>query len=158
MTERLIEKHIAVTAAASGIGRAAALAFADEGATVHAVDVHERNLDRLAATHSAVVPHCLDLLDKPAISGLAKSIGTADVLFNCAGFVHAGTILECAEGDWDFSFSLNVKTMDRLSRAFLPGMLRRREGNIINMSSVAGSAWAHRTGPSTVPPRQPSSA
>ena len=142
MTERLAAKRIVVTAAAAGIGRATALAFAAEGACVHAVDVDERNLNFLCAGNPALFPHAVDLLDNEAISALAAAVGETDVLFNCAGFVHSGTILECSEEDWDFSFELNVKSMYRLSRAFLPGMLARRAGNIINMGSVAGVGTA----------------
>ena len=144
MAERLAGKRIVVTAAAAGIGRAATLAFAAEGATVHALDVDKVNLERLCAADAALVSHVIDLLDGSAILAFADTMGNADVLFNCAGFVHAGTILDCAEEDWDVSFELNVKSMYRLSRAFLPHMLRRETGNIINMSSVAGVSTGAR--------------
>ena len=138
VSERLTGKRAVVTAAASGIGRATALAFAAEGANVHAVDVDATGLGSLCVADSAITPHVLDLLDEEAVNSLPDQFGVPDVLFNCAGFVHAGSILHCTEEDWDFSFALNVKTMYRLSRAFLPGMLKRNSGNIINMASVAG--------------------
>ena len=138
MNQRLAGKRIVVTAAAAGIGRATALAFAEAGAWVHAVDVDAENLDTLCADAPALAPHVVDLLDADAHRVVADEVGQADVLFNCVGVVHAGTILDCSEEVWDFAFDLNVKTMYRLSRAFLPGMLRARSGNIINMASVAG--------------------
>lgn len=138
MSDRLTGKRAVVTAAASGIGRAAALAFAAEGAQVHALDIDEANLQSVCAADSALVAHVVDLIDEEAVNSLPDDIADPDVLFNCAGFVHAGSILECSENDWDFSFALNVKTMYRLIRTFLPGMLRRESGNVINMSSVAG--------------------
>ena len=138
MTERLAGKRMLVTAAAAGIGRAAALAFVAEGATVHAVDIDAEEINVLCGQSPACVAHAIDLLDKEAVGSLPDTVGDIDVLFNCAGFVHTGTVLDCTEQDWDFSFELNVKSMYRLSRAFLPGMLRRGGGNIINMASVAG--------------------
>jgi 2-keto-3-deoxy-L-fuconate dehydrogenase len=132
---KLTGKTALVTAAAQGIGRASAELLAREGARVIATDI---NGDLLAQ-----VAHCervrLDVLDGAAVAQLAGDIGTIDVLFNCAGFVHAGTILDCDERDWDFSFGLNVKAMYRTIRAFLPGMLKAGGGSIINMSSVASS-------------------
>jgi 2-keto-3-deoxy-L-fuconate dehydrogenase len=132
---KLTGKTALVTAAAQGIGRASAELLAREGARVIATDI---NADLLAQ-----VAHCervrLDVLDGAAVAQLAGDIGTIDVLFNCAGFVHAGTILDCDERDWDFSFGLNVKAMYRMIRAFLPGMLKAGGGSIINMSSVASS-------------------
>ena len=131
---RLVHKTALVTAAAQGIGRATALAFAAEGATVWATDI---NQDGLAGLDQA---HCrrLDVRDSAAIAEFAREIGPVDILFNCAGFVHQGTIEQCSDEDWDFAFDLNVKSMYRMCRAFLPGMLERGHGNIINMSSVAG--------------------
>ena len=139
---RLSGKRIAVTAAASGIGRASALAFVEQGAQVHALDIDAESLDSLCAGQPALYPHVVDLLDEPALGFFVEAAGAVDVLFNCAGFVHAGTILECSEDAWDYSFALNVKTMYRLVRAFLPGMLERQSGNIINMASVVGVTTA----------------
>jgi 2-keto-3-deoxy-L-fuconate dehydrogenase len=126
----LIGKTALVTAAGQGIGRAAADAFAQEGARVVATDRD----DRLLASFAGGQARVLDVTDASAISGLA-----VDVLFNCAGMVANGTILECSEEDWAASFALNVTSMFRLVRAFLPGMLERGGGSIINMSSVASS-------------------
>ena len=138
ISRRLKGKRAVVTAAAAGIGRASALVFAEQGATVHAVDVDARNLDSLCMDNLSLIPHAFDLLDERAIESFADDVGEVDILFNCAGFVHAGTILDCTEADWDFSFNLNVKAMYRMALTFLPGMLHRRSGNIINMASVAG--------------------
>ncbi len=135
---RLAGKRVLVTAAASGIGRATALAFAGEGAQVTAVDVDARRLKTLCDGYPALFPRVCNLVDRASVEALAVGVGETDVLFNCAGFVHAGTILECTEDDWHFSFALNVTAMYRLTQALLPAMLRRRSGNIINMASVAG--------------------
>lgn len=139
MADRLRGKLAVVTAAGQGIGRAIAQAFAAEGATVIATDLDPRKLNGIAAAKS--LP--LDVRSADAVSGLADSIGNefgdADILVNCAGFVHHGTVLDCADADWDFSFDLNVKSMHRTIRAFLPGMLRKQRGSIINISSVASS-------------------
>ncbi len=142
MTERLAGKDTLVTAAAAGIGRASALAFAAEGARVHAVDMDRARLEILCSGNPHLVPHPLDLVDNGAAAALAERIGEIDVLFNCAGCVPNGTLLECDEADWDFAFDLNVKTMFRLCRTFLPGMLSRGGGAIVNMASVAGVTTA----------------
>ncbi|SMH46014.1 SDR family oxidoreductase [Maritimibacter sp. HL-12] len=136
--ERLKGKTCLVTAAGQGIGRATALAMAAEGARVIATDINEAALGEL----SGVETRRLDVLDGDAITALAEEIGTPDVLFNCAGFVANGTILDCDEKEWDFSFDLNVKAMYRMIRAFLPGMVAQGGGSIINMSSVASSVIA----------------
>ncbi|MDK1374152.1 MULTISPECIES: SDR family oxidoreductase [unclassified Sinorhizobium] len=138
MTTDLSGKVVLVTAAAQGIGRATALAFAKAGATVHATDI---NVDALAtlATEGNVETHRLDVLDGSAVEALVAKIGRVDVLFNCAGFVHAGSILEMKDADLEFAFDLNVKAMIRTIRAVLPGMLARKDGSIINMASVASS-------------------
>ncbi len=132
---KLTGKTVLVTAAAQGIGKASAELLASEGARVIATDV---NLDVLQS-----VANCerrrLDVLDVDAIAQLASELGTIDVLFNCAGYVHAGTILDCDEKSWNFSFSLNVTAMYRIIKAFLPGMLKAGGGSIINMASVASS-------------------
>lgn len=135
---RLAGKTAVITAAAQGIGRASAELFAREGARVIAADI---NADALA-TLEGCETHVLDLLDGPAIAAFGEKIGEIDILFNCAGFVHAGTILTTDEKDFDFSFDLNVKSAYRMIRAFLPGMIARGGGSIVNMSSVAGSVIA----------------
>ncbi len=132
---RVASKKILVTAAAQGIGRATAELFAREGATVIATDI---NGDLLAELVGCRI-ETLDVTDQSAIEALVERIGAVDVLFNCAGFVHSGTILDCEESDWDFSFDLNVKSMYRMAKACLPLMLEAGGGNIINMSSVASS-------------------
>lgn len=139
---RLKDKRIVVTAAAAGIGRATTDAFCREGAHVHALDIDEQRLHKLCDGNESLLAHRVDLTDGKAIEAFANEVGTVDVLFNCAGFVHDGTILDCSEEDWDFAFSLNVKSMFLLTRALLPAMLRRGLGNIINMSSVAGVSTA----------------
>jgi 2-keto-3-deoxy-L-fuconate dehydrogenase len=139
LSNRLSGKKAVITAAAQGIGRATAIAFADEGATVWATDVNEVGLLDLSRERSEIVTRRLDVRDSQAIASLAQETGPIDVLFNCAGFVHDGTIFECTEQDWDASFDLNVKSMFRTCRSFLPGMLERGGGSIINMSSAASS-------------------
>jgi 2-keto-3-deoxy-L-fuconate dehydrogenase len=138
MSQRLAGKTAFVSAAGQGIGRATALAFAAQGASVIATDVNEALLKTLADT-AGITTRRLDVTDAGAITALVASLPTVDVLFNAAGFVHAGSILDCDEKDWDFSFNLNVKSMYRLIRAVLPGMLAHHGGSIINVASVAGS-------------------
>lgn len=132
---RLSGKKAIVTAAGQGIGRASAELFAREGADVIAVDINAEALSTLTGMQTRV----LNLLDGQAIKALAAEIGGIDLLFNCAGFVHAGTLLTTEEVDFDFSFDLNVKSTYRMIRAFLPGMIAGGGGSIVNMSSVAGS-------------------
>ncbi|OQM73743.1 SDR family oxidoreductase [Manganibacter manganicus] len=134
----LAGKVVVVTAAAQGIGKASALAFAAAGATVHATDINEAALAELAGT-PGVVTRRLDVLDDAAVKAGFAEIGPVDVLFNCAGFVHSGSILEVKDEDFDFAVNLNVRAMVRTIRAVLPGMLDRGEGAIINMSSLAGA-------------------
>ena len=138
MSGRLQGKTALVTAAAQGIGRATALAFAREGATVIATDVNMDKLNEIAATPGISVRK-LDVTDGAAIGALARDIQTPHVLVNCAGFVHHGTILDCAMKDWDFSFNLNVRSMYLVIQALLPRMLDNAGGSIINIASVAGS-------------------
>src|SRR3970282_2295204 len=138
MAGRLPGKTAFITAAAQGIGRGAALAFAREGAQVWATDVNVKALADLEGK-GGIRTRRLAVVAAPAIGKVAAEAGAIDVLFNCAGYVHHGTILDCAPKDWDFSFNLNVKSMYLVTRAFLPGMLKRGKGSIINMSSVASS-------------------
>jgi 2-keto-3-deoxy-L-fuconate dehydrogenase len=138
MTQRLQGKTALVTAAGQGIGRATAEAFIAEGARVIATDLNEGLLAGLSG-RSGCVTRKLDVNDADAIAALAKEIGPVDILFNCAGYVHNGTILDCDDKAWDFSFDLNVRSMYRMMRTFLPGMLAAGGGSIINMSSVASS-------------------
>ena len=134
MAGRLSGKVALLTAAAAGIGRATAQAFAREGARVIATDIDADGLAGLEADRRK-----LDVRSSEAVQALARDIGAIDVLFNCAGFVHHGTVLDCSDADWDFSFDLNVKSMHRTIRAFLPGMLERGGGSIVNIASGASS-------------------
>ena len=135
---RLSGKTCLVTAAGQGIGRASALAMAAEGARVVATDIDEAAL----ATLEGVETRRLDVLDPADIAAARDAVGAPDVLFNCAGFVANGTILDCGEDEWDFSFDLNVKAMYRMIRAFLPGMVEAGGGSIVNMSSAVSSIIA----------------
>ena len=137
MSDRLKGKRAFVTAAAVGIGRACAVAFAREGATVFATDIDEGKLAALKSEGIAEVAK-LDARDSAAVAAMAKRAGKTDILLNAAGFVHHGTVLECSDEDWDFSFDLNVKSMHRTIRSFLPGMLENGGGAIVNISSAAG--------------------
>jgi 2-keto-3-deoxy-L-fuconate dehydrogenase len=138
MSKRLAGKTAFLTAAAQGIGRAVALAFAREGARVIATDVDEAGLTSLAR-ESGCTTRRLDVTDATAIATLAREVGTVQVLFNAAGYVHAGTVLDFTEADWDLAFNLNARSMARTIRAFLPGMLEAGGGSIVNIASVAGS-------------------
>ena len=135
MSGRLEGKRVLVTAAAQGIGRATAERFIAEGAKVIATDI---NMDVLGTLKGATTRR-LDVMDLSAITAAEKEIGAIDVLMNCAGFVHHGTILDCEEKDFDFSTNLNVRAAYRMIRAFLPGMLDRQNGTIVNVSSIASS-------------------
>jgi len=138
MTQRLAGKTALVTAAGQGIGRAAAQAFAHEGARVIATDINDAALAELSRV-PGITARRLDVTDARAIAALAAEVSAVNVLFNAAGYVHAGTILECDEAAWDFSFNLNVRSMYRLIRALLPGMLAHGGGSIINVASAASS-------------------
>ena len=133
--DRLKGKRAVVTAAGQGIGRAFAEAFQREGAAVLATDINEAALKGLAGMET----RRLDVTDKAAVDALAAELGAVDILANCAGYVHQGTIFDCADKDWDFSFDLNVKSMYRMIRAFLPAMLEKGKGSIVNVASVASS-------------------
>ena len=128
-------KAVLITAAGQGIGRATAERFISLGARVIATDINEAALSTLEGAET----HVVNVLDSAGVTAFAEKIGTIDVLFNCAGFVHNGTILDCEEKDWDFSFNLNAKAMYVTCRTFLPGMLARGKGSIVNMASVASS-------------------
>ena len=135
---RLKGKVCVVTAAGQGIGAACAAAFAREGATVWATDVDDAKLAALKGT-PGLKPHKLDVLDKAAIGALAQETGPVDVLFNCAGHVHHGSVLDATDPQWTFAFDLNVRSMFWTIQAFLPGMLGKGGGSIVNMSSAASS-------------------
>tara|TARA_B100002049_G_scaffold145813_1_gene108281 strand:+ start:139 stop:885 length:747 start_codon:yes stop_codon:yes gene_type:complete len=139
LTARLKNKRTLITAAGQGIGLATALAFANEGAEVVATDINPDTLNSLSNENPRIETRLLDVTKPEEIQQAAEETGPIDVLFNCAGFVHHGTILDCDENDWEFSFNLNVRSMYRMIRAFLPAMLEAGGGNIINMSSVASS-------------------
>jgi 2-keto-3-deoxy-L-fuconate dehydrogenase len=138
LSAKLQGKSAIVTAAAQGIGRAAALAFAREGASVAATDINAEKLQELASTPGISV-HKLDVTDRAAIDRLVGALPAPDILLNCAGFVHHGTVLECTDEQWAFAFNLNVRSMYYTISAVLPRMLERGGGSIINIASVAGS-------------------
>ena len=137
--KRLQNKNILLTAAAQGIGHASLLRFLEEGATVWATDINLKPLEALHYSEQQLKVRKLDVCDPGAITKLIEEIGTIDVLFNCAGFVHSGTILECTENDWDMAFEINVRSMYRLARITIPRMVSNGSGVIINMASVASS-------------------
>jgi 2-keto-3-deoxy-L-fuconate dehydrogenase len=141
LTDRLQGKTVLVTAAAAGIGRASALRLAREGARVWATDIDDAGLESLKAeaAGTALETSKLDVLKPDEVAALAERLGPLDALVNCAGFVAAGDILTCSDRDLDFSFELNVKAMSRVIRAFLPGMLARGSGSIVNIASVCSS-------------------
>lgn len=141
MAGRLVGKVAFCTASSAGIGRATAIAFAREGARVVASDINEGTFAELKA---AGIAECvrLDVRDAEAIEAQAKRLGTVDVLFNAAGIVHHGNVLDCTEEEWDLAFDLNVKSMHRTISAFLPGMLAKGGGSIINIASSVGASKA----------------
>jgi 2-keto-3-deoxy-L-fuconate dehydrogenase len=140
MTGRLTGKTAFISAAAQGIGRATVLAYAREGATVIATDLNAAKLaDLPAEAGGTVTTHQLDVTDAAAVATVLGQAGPIDILFNCAGFVHQGTVLDSTDADWDFAFALNVRSMVNTIKAVLPGMVERGHGSIINMSSGASS-------------------
>jgi 2-keto-3-deoxy-L-fuconate dehydrogenase len=138
MGTRLSGKTILVTAAGQGIGRAAALQMAAEGATVYATDINTKQLESLNQV-AGIAAMKLDVLNDAEITKVVGSLPPMDVLFNCAGFVHQGTIMETSDDDWDFSFNLNVRSQFKMIQAVLPGMIANGGGSIINMASVVSS-------------------
>ena len=141
MSGRLAGKKTLVTAAAQGIGRAIAEAYLAEGASVLATDINQAKLAELAG-RAGIATHRLDVTDRTAIAELVAATGPFDVLTNCAGFVHNGTILDCSPEDWAFSNRLNVESMYNMIRAVLPGMLARGRGSIVNIASVVSTLKA----------------
>ena len=139
MAGRLQGKSVLVTAAAQGMGRAAVVAFAREGARVIATDLKDA---LLAGLPSEITKRRLDVLDDAAVKAFVEDIGAVDILFNCAGYVHQGTILDCTIKDWDFSFNLNVRSMFVMTKAMLPKMIAAGGGIILNMASVLGAQKA----------------
>jgi 2-keto-3-deoxy-L-fuconate dehydrogenase len=136
---RLTKKSCVITAAGSGIGRATALAYAQEGASVLATDIDAAALRSLVQQQPSIRTAVVDVTDAGQITALAEAEPEIEVLFNCAGYVHSGSIMETTSAEWQRSMAINVDSMFHLCKAVLPGMLRRRRGSIINMSSVASS-------------------
>ena len=136
---RLEGKTVVMTAAAMGIGRACAIAMLKEGATVYATDIDQKALDALATEFPALNCIQLDVTDAEGVAALAKSLPTPDVLFNCAGYVHNGTILDADDAAWDRTFAINVRAAGRMIETFLPAMIDNGGGSIINMATVASS-------------------
>ena len=139
MSKRLENKNIIVTAAGQGIGRATAIAFHNEGANVIATDLNEKTLKNLNKDYPKIKIYTLDSTDNNAIKAFTKTIEKIDVLFNAVGYVHHGTILECEEKDWDFSFNVNVKSMYLMIKSIIPKMIKQNKGSIINVSPIASS-------------------
>jgi len=139
MSKRLENKNIVVTAAGQGIGRATAIVFHNEGANVIATDINDKTLETLNKEYPNIKVKNLDSTNKQAIEKFSASLNKVDVLFNAVGFVHHGTILDCDEKDWDFSFDANVKSMYFMIKEILPKMIKQNKGNIINMSSIVSS-------------------
>jgi 2-keto-3-deoxy-L-fuconate dehydrogenase len=138
MAGRLVGKTAFITAAGQGMGRAAALAFAAEGAKVWATDMNAKTVGELDGK-DGIRARVLDVTNESSIEKISQEAGDVDILFNCAGIVHHGSILDATPKDWDQAFAVNVKSMFLVSKAFIPGMLRRGRGSIINMASVASS-------------------
>ena len=139
MSKRLENKKILITAAGQGIGKATAIAFHNEGAKVFATDINEDTLKNLKKEYSNIDIYKLDSTNKDAVEEYCSKLSNIDVLFNAVGFVHHGTILDCDEKDWDFSFNTNIKSMYFMTKAVLPKMIKQNKGSIINVSSIASS-------------------
>jgi 3-hydroxybutyrate dehydrogenase len=139
MSGRLEGKKILVTAAGQGIGKATAIAFHNEGANVTATDINDKTLANLNKDYPKINVCQLDVTDNKAILDFVKTLNKIDVLFNAVGFVHHGTILDCQEKDWDFSFNVNIKSMYFMCKSILPLMIKQNGGSIINIASVASS-------------------
>lgn len=139
MAGKLEGRVALVTSAGQGIGRASAIALANEGAKVFATDLREDLFKDISKDNPNITGFGLNVMEQSAVDAALKRTGPIDILFNCSGFVHNGTVLDCTEKDWDFSFDLNVKAHYRMIKAYLPGMLEAGKGNIINMASVASS-------------------
>ena len=139
MSGRLEGKKIVVTAAGQGIGKATAIAFHNEGASVTATDLNDKTLADLNKEYPKIKVKTLDSTDNNAILEFVKTLDNVDVLFNAVGFVHHGTILDCEEKDWDFSFDVNIKSMYFMCKAIIPLMVKQNGGSIINISSIASS-------------------
>ena len=139
MSKRLENKNVLITAAGQGIGRATAIAFHNEGAKVYATDINDKTLKTLKEEYSEIEIYNLDSTNKNAVEKYCSQIKNIDVLFNAVGFVHHGTILECDEKDWDFSFNVNIKSMYFMTKSILPKMIKQNKGSIINVSSIASS-------------------
>ena len=139
MSKRLENKKILITAAGQGIGKATAIAFHNEGAKVFANDINEDTLKNLKKEYSNIDIYKLDSTNKDAVEEYCSQLSNIDVLFNAVGFVHHGTILDCDEKDWDFSFNTNIKSMYFMTKAVLPKMIKQNKGSIINVSSIASS-------------------
>ena len=139
MAGKLEGRVALVTSAGQGIGRSSAIALAREGAKVFASDIREDLFKDISRDHPGITGFGLNVLEQSAVDAALKRTGPIDILFNCSGFVHNGTVLDCEEKDWDFSFDLNVKAHYRMIKAYVPGMLAKGKGNVINMASVASS-------------------
>ncbi len=139
MSKRLENKKVLITAAGQGIGRATAIAFHNEDAKVFATDINEKTLKTLKQEYPNIDTYKLDSTNKAAVEEYCSQLTTIDVLFNAVGFVHHGTILDCDEKDWDFSFDVNIKSMYFMTKATLPKMIKQNKGSIINISSIASS-------------------
>ena len=139
MKKRLEGKKVLITAAGQGIGKATAIAFHNEGATVHATDINDKTLKILKEEYANINIYKLDSTNKIDIEKYCSKLNQVDVLFNAVGFVHHGTILDCDEKDWDFSFDVNIKSMYFMTREILPKMIKQNKGSIINVSSIASS-------------------
>lgn len=136
---RLQGKTAVITSAAQGIGKATALKMAAEGATVWATDINADQLAILASEHPSIRTMVLNVLKQEDVDAAAEKIGTPDILFNCSGFVHGGTIMDVTDKDWDFAFDLNVRAHFRMMRVFTPGWLEKGKAAVVNMSSLASS-------------------